>query len=246
MTKTRRHEDTKTRRGLVMLAAAAATVWLGASVWAQNGNRASGHANMLTAQEQKEGWMLLFDGKTLDKWNVTPELAKVWKVVDGTIKADMSGAGGTMLTKDSFDNFALKVEFRAHPDINSGIMLRNPPPRPAPAPGEKPAPPAGGPGYELQIRDRNPGNYSSGDFLTGSVVNVGKAPHDAKIIPNEWNTMDVTVDKDHFVVLFNGRKVVDANDSKRASGHIGLQLAHPEDVRHANIEFRNLKVRRLP
>jgi hypothetical protein len=233
------------KRALVMLAAAS-TLWLSASVLAQNGNRAAGHANTLTPQEQKEGWVLLFDGKTLDKFNVTPALAKVWKVVDGTIKADLSDAGGTMLTKESFDNFALKVEFRAHPDINSGIMLRNPPPRPAPAPGEKPTPAPGGPGYELQIRDRNPGNYSSGDFLTGSVVNVGKAPHDAKIIPNEWNTLDVTVDKDHFVVLFNGRKVVDAHDAKRASGMIGLQLAHPEDVRHANLEFRNLKVRRLP
>jgi hypothetical protein len=233
------------KRTLVVFAAAAA-VWLSGSVSAQNGNAASGQPNTLTAQEQKEGWMLLFDGKTLDQWQVTPALAKVWKVVDGTIKADLSDAGGTMLTKETFDNFHLKVEFRAHPDINSGIMLRNPPPRAPAAPGEKPAPPAGGPGYELQIRDRNPGNYSSGDFLTGSVVNVGKAPHDAKIIANQWNTMDVTVNKDHFVVLFNGRKVVDAHDSKRASGHLGLQLAHPEDVRHAHLEFRNLKVRRLP
>jgi hypothetical protein len=232
------------KRTLIVLSAAAA-MWLSAPVLAQNGG-AAGHPNTLTPQEQKEGWMLLFDGKSLDKWNVTPELAKVWKVVDGTIKADLSDAGGTMLTKDSFDNFQLKVEFRAHPDINSGIMLRNPPPRAPAAPGQKPAPPAGGPGYELQIRDRNPGNYSSGDFLTGSVVNVGKAPHDAKIKPNEWNTFDVTVNGDHFVVLFNGRKVVDAHDSKRASGHIGLQLAHPEDVRHANIEFRNIKVKRLP
>ena len=231
------------KRTLVLFAAA---VWLSGSVLAQNGNGESGQPNTLTAQEQKEGWMLLFDGKSLDKFSVTPALAKVWKVADGAIKADLSDAGGTMLTKETFDNFHLKVEFRAHPDINSGIMLRNPPPRPPAAPGEKPAPPAGGPGYELQIRDRNPGNYSSGDFLTGSVVNVGKAPHDAKIIPNQWNTMDVTVNKDHFVVLFNGQKVVDAHDSKRASGHIGLQLAHPEDVRHAHLEFRNLKVRRLP
>ena len=84
------------KRALVMLAAAS-TVWLSASVWAQNG--AAGHANMLTPQEQKEGWVLLFDGKTLDKWNVTPALAKVWKVVDGTIKADLSDAGGTMLPR---------------------------------------------------------------------------------------------------------------------------------------------------
>ena len=100
MKQPRRHEGTK-RRTLVLLAAAAAVVWLSASASAQNGNRAAGHPNTLTAQEQQEGWMLLFDGKTLDKWNVTPELAKVWKVVDGAIKADLSGDGGTMYTKES-------------------------------------------------------------------------------------------------------------------------------------------------
>ena len=216
---------------------------LSAAVWAQNG---TGTPNTLTAQEQRDGWMLLFDGKTLDKWNVTPALAKVWKVSDGAIKADLSDAGGTMLTKDTFDNFVLKVEVRAHPDINSGIILRQPTPRPPSATGEKPAPDPGGPGYELQIRDRNPGNYSSGDFLTGSVVNVSKAPHDVKILPNQWNTIEATVNGDHFVVLFNGRKVADGRDARRKSGHIGLQLAHPEDVRHAHLEFRNIKVRRLP
>ena len=208
---------------------------LSVTTWAQNGNRMAGHANALTSQEQKDGWILLFDGKSLDKWNVTPALAKVWHVSDGAIKADLSDAGGTLLTKDTFDNFVLRVEFRAHPDINSGIILRSP------APGLKEAP-----GYELQIRDRNPGKYSSGDFLTGSVVNVSKAPHDVKIIPNAWNTIEATVDGDHFVVVYNGKKVADGHDSKRASGYIGLQLAHPEDVRHASLEFRNIKVKRLP
>jgi hypothetical protein len=224
----------------ILVPVLAALACVSVSLIAQGGGSAAGQPNALTAQEQQQGWMLLFDGKTLDKWDVTPELAKVWKVVDGTIKADLSDAGGTLLTKEEFDNFALKVEFRAHPDINSGIMLRNPKRGEKPAAGQKPVP-----GYELQIRDRNPGNYSSGDFLTGSVVNVGKAPHDVKIKPNAWNTIEATVNGDHFTVVFNGQKVVDARDARRASGTIGLQPAHPEDVRHASLEFRNLKVRRL-
>jgi hypothetical protein len=223
----------------------AMTVCVCASAWAQTDHRSGGQPNTLTSQEKKDGWMLLFDGKTLDQWNVTPQLAKVWMVTDGAIKSDAKGGGGTMLSKEEFANFELKAEFRAHPDINSGIILRSPPPRSAPAPGENPTPIPGGPGYELQIRDRNPGNYSAGDFLTGSVVNVAKAPADVKIVPGQWNTIDATVDGDHFVVIYNGRKVADGHDSKRASGAIGLQLAHPEDVTHANIEFRNLKIRRL-
>src|SRR5687768_18411382 len=104
---------------------------LSATVWAQNGGR-MGDTNALTAKEQQEGWILLFDGKTLDKWTVTPALAKVFKVSDGAIKADLSDAGGTMLTKDTFDNFVFKVEVRAHPDINSGIILRSPAPGASP------------------------------------------------------------------------------------------------------------------
>ena len=215
------------------------------SAWAQQNRAAGSQPNTLTSQEKQEGWILLFDGKTLDQWNVTPNLAKVWKVVDGTIKTDAKVGSGTMYTKNEFTNFVLKAEFRADPAINSGIILRNPPPQPPPPPGQKPTPDPGGPGYELQIRDKNPGNYSGGDYLTGSIVNVVKAPADVKILPGQWNTIEATVDGDHFVVIYNGRKVADGHDSKRASGAIGLQLAHPEDATDANIEFRNLKLRPL-
>src|SRR5688572_21197339 len=57
-----------------LMLAATAAVCLSVSALAQR--PASGHANALTAQEQQEGWMLLFDGKSLDKWTVTPALAK--------------------------------------------------------------------------------------------------------------------------------------------------------------------------
>ena len=55
----------------LMWAALAVTMLVGVSVWAQGG-----HANTLSSQEQKEGWILLFDGKSLDKWTVTPALGK--------------------------------------------------------------------------------------------------------------------------------------------------------------------------
>jgi len=202
--------------------------------------------NTLTAEEQRQGFELLFDGKSLEKFDVAPGQEKIFLVVDGAIKTDSSGTGGTLLTKDNYANFILKAEFRANPAINSGIMLRNPRPRP-PAPEAKSTKTGGvGQGYELQIRDKDPGNYSGGSFLTGSIVNVGKAPADAKIKPGEWNTVECTMEKDHIVVIYNGQKVVDGHDSKLTNGAIGLQLAHPEDARGADIEFRNLKVRRLP
>ncbi len=202
--------------------------------------------NTLTPEEQKEGFVLLFDGKTLDKFDATPQLAKSLHVVDGAIKTNAKVGGGTMLTKEDYANFVLKAEFRAHPDINSGIMLRN---RRRRSPnGTRKKGGGGARGYELQIRDKDPGNYTGGSFLTASIVNVGKAPADAKIKPGEWNTFEVTVNGDHFVVIYNGKKVVDAHDAKMMlkAGAIGLQLAHPEDAPAADIEFCNLKIKRLP
>lgn len=216
------------------------------SAWAQE-KKHGGHAalNMLTPEEKQQGYELLFDGKTMDKFDVQPGQEKIFSVVDGTIKTDSTGAGSTLLTKEDFANFIIKAEFRANPDVNSGIMLRNPRPKPAPADGKKKGG-GGGQGYELQIRDKDPGHYSGGSYLTGSIVNVQKAPADAKIKPGEWNTVECTMDGDHMVVIYNGQKVVDAHDSKLTTGAIGLQLAHPEDARGADIEFRNLKLKRLP
>jgi len=219
---------------------------VGLCAWSQEKTR-GGHTapNTLTVEEAHQGFELLFDGKSLDRFDVRPGQEKIFSVVDGAIKTDSSGAGSTLLTKEDFANFILKAEFRANPEVNSGIMLRNPRPLPVPADGKKKGS-GGGQGYELQIRDKDPGHYSGGSYLTGSIVNVQKAPEDAKIKPGEWNTVQCTMDGDHMSVIYNGRTVVDAHDSKLTNGAIGLQLAHPEDARGADIEFRSLKLKRLP
>src|SRR5579884_2252413 len=90
--------------------------------------------NTLTAKEKAEGWILLFDGKTLDNWDPNTNPNGAWKVVDGTIMTD-SPRGTTLLTKEDFANFELRLEFRTTDNVNSGVMLRNPRPHPAP-PGE--------------------------------------------------------------------------------------------------------------
>ena len=81
-------------------------------------------ANQLTVEEQREGFTLLFDGKSLDGWDVRPGQEAVWRVLDGVIENDSSAPGATLLTKQDFANYVLKAEFRAHPGVNSGLMLR--------------------------------------------------------------------------------------------------------------------------
>jgi len=54
------------------------------------------------------------------------------------------------------------------------------------------------------------------------------------------------MDRDHMVVIYNGRKVVDAHDSRRSSGAVSLHLAEPDKAPGSEIEFRNLRIKRLP
>ena len=200
--------------------------------WAQKGIP----PNRLDPEEQKEGFVLLFDGKSMDKWDVRDD-QKVWSVVDGAIKSNAKQGAGRVLTKEEFANFVLKAEFRAHPDIHCHILLR----QPRPGAGGR-----GGAGYELQIRDKDPAPRADGSFLTASLVNVGRAPADAKILPGQWNRVEITMDGTHMMVTYNGKKVVDGHDSRRASGCIALDLAQPNEAPDADIEFRNLKIKRLP
>ena len=188
-------------------------------------------ANTLSLQEQKEGFELLFDGKSLDKFVVPPDQQKVWRVVNAVIRNEQAMPGATLLTNEDFGNFVLRAEFRAHPAVNSAIMLRQGRPQPA--------------GYELQIRDKLLTDRTGGSYLTGSIVNVQNAPEDTKIIPDRWNAFEVALNGDHILVVYNGKKVVDVRDSRRTTGAIGLQSAHPEDPQGAFVEFRNLKIKRM-
>jgi hypothetical protein len=210
---------------VVLLLAIATTV-----AWAQT---SGGTPNTLTAEEKKDGFELLFDGKSLDKFNVPADQVKVWKVVNGVIRNESATPGATILTKEDFANYQLRAEFRAHPNVNSAIMLRQ---------GRSGA---DAQGYEVQIRDKVLTDRTGGGYLTASIVNVQNAPEGTKIIPGQWNTFDVTASGDHLTVLYNGKKVVDVHDSRRSTGGIGLQSAHPEDPAGAFVEFRNLKIKRL-
>jgi Domain of Unknown Function (DUF1080) len=85
--------------------------------------------NTLTDREKKDGWKLLWDGKTTAGWRGAklpgfPE--KGWTIRDGVlIVAETGGgeaaAGGDIVTADQFENFELIVEFNLTKGANSGI-----------------------------------------------------------------------------------------------------------------------------
>ena len=187
---------------------------------------AAGQApNTLSAKEKAEGWTLLFDGKSMNGWEIHggPE----WKAAGGTLVSE-GPKPGWLGTTATYGDFVLKAEFRTGAKTNSGIYLR--------AAKEGGAPRQTG--YEVQVRDYPEPNENP-VYLTGSIVRHAIATGGVKIIPDQWNTFEITAEGDHLVVVYNGKQVVDAHDSKSAAGVIGLEF------NNAKVEFRNVKLRPL-
>lgn len=88
--------------------------------------------NRLTAEEKKEGWKLLFDGKTTNGWHTYGSDApgSAWQVVDGTIHLDEAnksswpkGQSNDLLTNNEYGNFHLKADWKIAKNGNSGIIF---------------------------------------------------------------------------------------------------------------------------
>jgi len=170
------------------------------------------------------GWATLLDGSNLEQWY--PIGNANWRLEEGAAVADkLTGKNiGYLMSNKSYKDFELHAEFWVSHDANSGIFMRcgNPV-----VVNDKVC-------YEANIFDQR----KDPTYGTGAVVNV------AKVVPmpkagGKWNTYDITVKGTHIVLVFNGVKTVDVNDSKLKDGQIGLQYGA------GVVKFRNVRIRSL-
>ncbi|MGD8782437.1 MAG: DUF1080 domain-containing protein [Ignavibacteria bacterium] len=85
--------------------------------------------NQLTEREKKEGWKLLWDGKTTAGWRGAKLKSfppKGWQIKDGILTVLDSGGyesrnGGDIVTTSNYGNFELEVDFKITKGANSGI-----------------------------------------------------------------------------------------------------------------------------
>ena len=90
-------------------------------------------AALPTFAQADEGWIELFDGKTLAGWHKNPErighgTGGEWVVEDGAIVGQQdppgSGNGGILLTDRKFGNFDLLIDLKPDWGVCSGLFLR--------------------------------------------------------------------------------------------------------------------------
>ena len=166
------------------------------------------------------GWVTLFNGKDLNNFNQVGTAN--WQIVDGAATASMGT--GYLVTKESYTDFEIKVEFFAGPGGNSGVYMRC-------LDGSKITDKTC---YEANVYDKRPDQSGR----TGGIPNYAKpiAIVDAE---GKWNTYEITMRGDHIVVKLNGTTTVDTKDSTLKSGPIALQY-QTGDIRVRNVQSRKL------
>jgi hypothetical protein len=198
------------------------------------------------ALEAEEGFVSLFDGRTLAGWKAS-EAPGSFKVVDGTIACDgprshlfYVGADG----QASFENFELSVDVRAKHGANSGVYFHT-------GFQEKDWPAQG---FEVQVDNSQ---ERHGDYLelklTGSLYGIRNV-YKALAKDDEWFTLHVTVQKPRVQIRVNDTLVVDWIEppgllpegapkmNRLGRGTFALQCHDPG----SKVFYRNLRVKALP
>jgi hypothetical protein len=191
-------------------------------------------------QEAQEGFVSLFDGKSLDGWQGS---LKGYAVEDGLLVCRKAG-GGQLFTKGEYADFVFRFEFKLEPGGNNGVGIRTPM-------GVDPA----YYGMEIQILDDTSPQYKNLHPYQyhGSIYGVVPAKRGHLKPPGQWNSEEIMCQGSKVRVTLNGTVIVDADLSKikktidgrehpglhNAKGYIGF-LGHG-----ARIDFRNIRIKPL-
>lgn len=226
--------------------------------------------NSLTAEEIKDGWMLLWDGATKDGWRGAkkPHFPKKgWGIKDGVLSVFEAGGfeasdGGDIVTLHRFSHFELKLDFRMTEGANSGIKYFCQP-NLNPITGKGSDPTKGSAiGLEYQILDdkKHPDAKKGrdGNRTLASLYDLITAAEDKKPNPiGEWNHAHLITDGTHLEHWLNGEKVlsyergskefkdlVAISKYKKIPGFGEWQEGHILLQDHGNhVDFKNVKLR---
>ena len=162
--------------------------------------------NDLSDEENKDGWTLLFDGKSLNGWHLykAGNKSSVWEVDNGVLSCNPTNLKehGDLVTNDEFENFDLKFEWKMAPDGNSGVFINS---------IERDSIPAAwftGPEYQL-LGNTHP-DYTIDTKRAGCLYGFSAQIHPVQVkAPDQWNQSRIK--------QVNGKVEFYLNDSLTAS-----------------------------
>ncbi|MBO0723983.1 MAG: DUF1080 domain-containing protein [Blastocatellia bacterium] len=178
--------------------------------------------NTLSAAEKKEGWKLLFDGKTFNGWRSyfeTMEPSKGWSIEAGCFKNSKGNGrprsgGGDIMTVEQFTDFDFRFEWSMPPVGNSGVYYLFQERQDKPGVGMYMGDDGRSPvGFEYQLLDdtRHPDALNNGPIRsTGSLYSL-IPPNDSKRLKptGEFNESRIVIRGKHVEHWLNGAKIVE-------------------------------------
>jgi hypothetical protein len=159
--------------------------------------------NELTEAERRDGWLLLFDGKTLNGWTTSTREPGRTPVEDGAINPHRCG-GYMMIHEKQWSDFVLALDFKISKGCNSGVFVRTFPLTP------RSGKDVGFNGLEIAIDDTTTAGYHD----TGALYDLVKPTRNTMKRVGEWNHMEVTCHGPLLRVSVNGEKVTEADLSR--------------------------------
>ena len=172
----------------------------------------------------QQGWITLFDGTNLDHWERVGSAN--WNLADGVVQADKLAAKGSsfLVSKNSYKDFELFVEFWVSNDANSGIYFRC--------------------ADRKNITDRSCYEANVYDMRPDPLYGTGAIVHRAMVKPmpkagGKWNVYEIVARGPDVTVSLNGTVTVHMRDTELASGPIALQYGA------GVVKFRSVQIKPL-
>ncbi|MCB1235151.1 MAG: DUF1080 domain-containing protein [Verrucomicrobiae bacterium] len=213
---------------------------------------AAGGLALFAAAQDADGWVSLFDGKSIEGWTVKSGFAK-YEVVDGAIHGvTAEGSPNSFLcSAKEYGDFELEFDVKVHDSLNSGVQIRS-----QLKDIDKPNSYGGrvfGPQVEIEA---SPGQAG---YIYGEATGLGwlsKEPQDKTHAHNhikngEWNHFRVVAKGPRIQTWINGEAVADLTHEEihgtHPKGFIGLQVhgigknPGPYDVSWKNLRIKELK-----
>jgi hypothetical protein len=206
----------------------------------------------LCADEPEGPWVNLFNGKNLKGWIQRGGKAKYRAEDNQIIGSSVPNTSNSFLcTKKNYADFILELEFKVHPELNSGVQIRShcfEEDKTIEVNGKKIKIKAGVVyGYQVEI-DPSKRAWTGGIYdesRRGWLYDLKKnEPARKAFKQNEWNKFRIECRGPSIKTWLNGVPAADLNDKLTPSGFIALQVhgvgkkAEPLEVR-----FRNLRIK---